>query len=635
MGLQYAGDDLTRLCDVQTPGLYISQGYKDKNVLISLKKFTDMAFQDETWNGKAADRFKGYYEDIYGRILGLFQELIEALEERASRYASDYLKIDGDTYAEFYLDDLVAARSKLETRLNKAARIDEAVSGQIKKVRSIVRIYYKEPGVHARLSKIKREIDSLVTDFENEEKNFKAGFDNVDALVAAIRKLIDDGMGVVVSGNGTTLNYNAADYIESYQQAAKAYSAQEKFKADNAEEIEANYALVTDAVERRKKDLEKRQRLAFGLQVVISVAAAAVVTVATAGAAGPVMVAAIGGVVGAASAGASSIISQSVGDLYGHGLDRVDWGTVGQEALIGGLTGAATSAIGGGFGKAIANSAKGAHPVAAKVLLTGAEKFTSGLASRAIESTVKGDDLGTILKNTFDGKEMAADFFGGAASAGIGEALKGSDKLNNLGEKNKVGEYAKEVITDEAKDAGKRFTKTVIKTGDVGEALKETANPEEIAKTAMNSVTEKAVSDKVESRREKFDAKKEKDMNGLQKKGRELEEKRIDKATDKATKKDREKYEEMYEKRAEKGENKTSKDAYVNRNTGKAEIRNREESKAADDAAAQTGYKKIASKAVEKAFDHFHDGEPGPDELMENPEESLMTEETEAKLTNT
>ena len=637
MGYKYNGDDVMRLCN----STFIEAINGIVSALKTLEEDLQRAYQDEAWKGKAADRFKNYHTDIYGRVMGLFYETLDTLQKKCLEYSGGYLEIDSDTYAAFDTDKLSTLRDDLFKRKEEADKIHTAVNTQITNVRGIVSINYVDPGVRDRLSKMHNCVKNLVTDVESREAEYPKGFGTIDDLINSLNQVIADGKSVQVSSDGRTIAYNPSKFIKTYKQVAEAYQSNKKYLDEHAEEIEKNIELNQDALDRRQKDLEERQRAAFGLSIVIGIVGAAV-TIATAGAAGPVVAIAVGAGVGAVSGFANSVATQSVGDLYGHGVDKVNWGEAFKEAAVEGTIGAVTGAIGAGSAKLVANSAKLAHPVAAKIAIKTGEKVLTGMASRMI-STTADEGLAAGLEDAFDYKSIIGDAASGAAGATVGEIVDKVDdtKLGKLAEKNKLVNYGTELVKDEVTDMAKRGAKTYATTGDINQAMNDALDGEEMIKSGVSSVTSNVEKDLVTARRNSVanrrspsdPSMRKEEMEGVGKGEQKILTERQEKALNKeeaAVEKrandptfqaaqnanaDR-KAEKSYKNDLKEGKVSSyqSKDTYVREKASESKNPQAYEKAARKEyeKSVTSPYEKAVSNAFETGIDHFSDGEENP-----------------------
>lgn len=644
----YSGDDLLKYC-------HSAQGEirEYANSLKSLGTILEMAYCDDKWQGIAADRFKAYYQDIYGTMITMFGTTLGALDQKCSDYTGEYLrKVDSADHAVINTLDLESLAEHAMYKRDWASRINGAVQGQVSSVRDIVAIRYKEPGVKNTLESIRALACDTKDLVDAEEKSFSGtGFDEIENNIAAIKELLSAGESVNVSSDGRTLDYDPVKYQSAFKKSYEAYTAQQNYNNAHVKEFELNQQANKDALDRRQKELEERQRKAFGLKVVVGIVGA-VVTVATAGAAGPVVAIAAGAAVGALSAGVDSYTSQMVGDIYGAG--DVSWGKVFGDAAIGGIKGAVTSCIGGAFAGGVAKAGKIASPVlrtGAKIGLKMAESTVSGVADRFIDGVAYGDWEGFL-----DWHQLAGDAASGLIGGVTGELADGVNgtRFGKWLEKNKVGEYARDILEDQLNDGIERFGETYVKTGDLDAAWDKATDGEEAAKSLVSTVTKKGTEDYVTYKREKIHNKDRSELNAFQKKERDYEKARVrekaydkefraeqDAETDRSVPKDLgRRYDEgvRERKKSDKPEYKLSKEEYINKYENRELAKQKttsayfEKARKADGKSVSVNYENMNKNAgkgiVSQAFDTF-----GGDEF-EAPEmgDSLVKEENVSNM---
>ena len=296
MGFQYNGDDLLRVSD----SLRNAMHSWDK-MLDEARKTMDDAYNDEAWAGKAAERFKNYYQDIHGCFLTIFFSLTELYREKCKGYVAEYLGVDSNDSAVIYTDELQDIINDAEKRITEATAIHNAVQGQINNISDIVGIRYTEPGVIKKLNSIKNNASKLKQAVDNEESKFVSnGFAEIQEMLDSLKALIGDGKSVTVSSDCRSIAYDRTKYAETFQKVSTAYQSQKAYKDAHKTEFEKNQKVLDAAIARREEELKKRQAAAFGLTLVIGIVGA-VVTVATAGAAGPAVAIAIGATISRAT----------------------------------------------------------------------------------------------------------------------------------------------------------------------------------------------------------------------------------------------------------------------------------------------------------------------------------------------
>ena len=504
MSVHYNGDELFSIAGDK--GSFLS-GYLPElqQLVYTAETGSKTAFMSDSWKGKAATKFQSYFSDIYGAILfTLFNDLFQRMYERMSSYTGGYINnIDSDTHAVIDSRELDRFQQVIAPLASATKNAHGTVTTNLQNVRHIVSIRYDDTTVPGNLSKIVKEVNTLLSDIDKFEKTYVGEFGEIDGLIKSIRETINKAKTVVASADGKDIAYNPSDFQALFKNAYDAYEANQKYLSTNAERIESDKTAATAVVEKREKELEERKWIAFGLKVVVAVAAVAV-TVATAGAAAPVVVA-IGAGVGAASGLANSVIDQAVvGDLSGgFSMDKVDWGEAGKEALIGGITGAVSAGFGAGT-KAITGTFKNAAPVAkflGNVAVKGGMKVAEKQVNHMIEGTIRGGSLEAgfeCVKENF-GTDVAGEFTGaflGESFGAVTEHFAGKHNIPDLDgymKKHMGQKVARDLLENEIKDTGKDFVTGTVEGGSVVDGFSKALDPTRRIQTAAESVTETGV----------------------------------------------------------------------------------------------------------------------------------------------
>ena len=502
MGVVYKGDDLLRASDTLKSNVITWD-----NLVYAAYEAMRTAYQDDTWKGQAAERFKGYYEDIHASFAAVYFQLTEIFNKKCTAYVSEYLKVDTDNHAVIYTDELADVITHIVFRIQGVSGVHNAVSTQVSNVSDITSIYYADPGIVSWLGTMKGKVEKLQQAVWDEETNFVSdGFPRMKELLDSLRKLINGGNTVKVSSDNRTIAYDPNALQETFKDVAAAYESSQDYLDANAIKFAEDEKTLQNAIDQRQEELNRRKALAIGVGVVIGVIGVAV-TVVTCGAAGPVATIAIGAAVGAVSGAATSVANQNVGDIYGRG--KISIKEVGKEAVIGGITGAVTSATGPGSAKAVAATANCAHPVAAKVAIKAGESVVNGIVNRGVSTGIREENIGAGFKAAFDGNKILGDAAGSAASTLVGQGVDSLYKKTGIDQKmkdSKVADYAGTIVKDQVTDASKRFTGTLAETRDVKAAWDKTADLEAAGKTLTQSVVSKASENYITNRENKKDA---------------------------------------------------------------------------------------------------------------------------------
>ena len=530
MHICYKGDDLLKASDMLQQGTFTWA-----SLVNTAYDAMEIAYQDETWQGKAADCFKSYYQDIHGSFATVFFELVKLFSEKCKAYVAEYLTVDGADHAVIDTDELADIITHIVFRVQDTHAVDNAVREEIKSVNDITSINYdSKPAVFGQLDKMRTDVTNLQKAVWDEETRFVTdGFPVMQELVDSLKKLINSGNAVKVSSDNRSVAYDPNALKETFKDVASAYEHAGEYEDAHATDFAKNDKILQDAIDRRQEELNQRKALAIGVGIVVAAIGIAA-TVVTCGAAGPVATIAIGAVVGAVSGAATSVANQNVGDIYGRG--EIKGKEVFKEAVIGGVTGAVTSATGLGSARAVAATASCAHPVAAKIAIKAGESVINGIVTRGVGTGIRQESFGAGVSDAFDPRKFAADAAGSVVSTVAGEGVDKFFKKTGIDQKmkdNRIKDYAWTVAKDEVTDASKRFVSTTIKTGDVKEGLKKAGDGREILTTGIKTVVGKGTEDVVASKKDKFDKKSEEEMTKVEKWAKGFKDNRIEKQSSK------------------------------------------------------------------------------------------------------
>ena len=629
MHIRYKGDDLLRASDM------LKNGTLTWDELVGTAyDVMKTAYNDETWQGKAAECFKSYYQDIHGSFAVVYFQLTKLFVEKCTAYVADYLTVDGDDHAVIDTDELADVITHIVFRSQDTHAVHNAVNTEISSVSDITSIKYdSNPAVFGQLDKMRTDVTKLQQAVWDEETRFTGdGFPEMKELLDSLIKLINSGNAVKVSSDNRSLAYDPSALKETFKDVAAAYEHAGEYEDAHATEFAKNDKILQDAIDRRQEELNRRKAVAIGVAVVVGVIGA-VATVVTCGAAGPATAIAVGAIVGAASSAATSIANQNVGDIYGRG--KIDGKEVIKEAVIGGITGAVTSVAGLGSAKLVASAAKIANPVVrvgAKAAIKTVISVGTGMINRGIETGIRKESIKEGWNAAIDGKKIAGDAAGAAVSSIVGDSVDGAYKKlgwDKVAKDKKLVDIGTAALKDQLTDGSKRFAGTLAETGNLGDAAKKTFDLEAAGKTLVQTGVTKATEYYVADQREKFDNKKRQDMNKLERfedlqKSKRVWRKSSDeefrKETDIKNERDlTDKYTKMYNDRAKAGNpSKQSKQHYVSRfvTIEENKLKNDESTyfdaaRKADDKTVSKQYESMNKSNVGKIYDATADWAKG------------------------
>lgn len=440
------GDDLFGFDD--SIGNQIGQ-WQDS--LERIRNASDVLVNTDKIKGHTADRMKEYFSGVYGSIQATLNALLADYSLKWGQYLADYSDLDSDAHFVISTSELESINAEHMAQNSEKGYVEQCVYNAVASVSDISSAVFGGLNyINNQHNSIKSQLDKLGSDVAQiESTHSQSDFVNIDASIQSVSALIAE-----MSSKDTIykLNFDGAAFSTSavYQKLANCYNQLALDVRDNGKQFERIQSAraqraeqLTAEAEERKKQAETVKTITMGVCIVGGLAA----TVLTAGAASPILVATIsGGVTGAVMAGVNT-----GADMYAAGgWSNLDWSKIGQEALIGGIVGAATGAISGAstqlFGN-FGNALLGKIPQGtssfvsstAKVLVKGTtgglSKAVTGYTSDTLTGIAQGKNVTQALGDASDGvlKNFAAGFTKSAIVAGIDQAI--DSKYNTIDEK--------------------------------------------------------------------------------------------------------------------------------------------------------------------------------------------------------
>ncbi len=577
MHIRYKGDDLLKASDMLKSGAITWF-----DLVYTAYQAMETAYNDETWEGQAADRFKSYYSDIHGSFAVVYQQLTDLFTKKCTAYVTEYLRVDSDNHAVIDTDELADIITHIVFRIQGASAVHNAVSTQVSNVSDITGIYYTEPGVVKTLGDMKTKVSDFQQAVWDEETHFVSdGFPEMKELLESLKKLVEAGKAVKVSSDNRSIAYDPNALTDTFKDVAAAYESSQDYLDAHETDFAENEKILQKAIDERQEELNRRKALAIGVGIVVA-AVGVVATVVTCGAAGPAVAIGIGAAVGAVSSAATSMANQNIGDIYGRG--KIDFGEVGKEAVIGGITGAVTSAVGLGSAKAVAATTRIANPVArvgAKAAIKTLESVGTGMINRGIETGIRKGSIKEGWNAATDLNKIAGDAAGAAVSSIVGDSVDGAYKKlgwDKVAKDKKLVDMGTAALKDQLTDGSKRFAGTLAETRDFSQAADKTFDLEAAGKTLVQTGASKATEYYVADKRQEFDSKRRDKLNDLEKAARDAKKTRMRNMAKnpefkaeqnaKADRDAKDKYAQMYKDGVKSGNvnpEKTQKEHYVNR----------------------------------------------------------------------
>jgi len=327
----------------------LEEGMKrSENTLERVSKMAKALAESPDFQGQTADKIRAYLETTYSSIPGLLNATIQALYNNYVGYGGKYVALtgaDGSSYDErIATEELLKIKKKLNDFQERVKQVDETFSSEITKLKNNGDIdfgYEPMDSIPTSYEYMKKTLQDLVDGIGTIEACDE--FANTQTMLDDVRERIDYVMNIKPSEfdlNAYGLHYQNSKTAENYENMITEVVA----KSDSIANAKAVYVSMEET---KARDERAKETAWIGVVTDIVCAVATVAATATLGPVGAI-------VVGAAAGALSSAIHEGL-DQYvatGAAIGEMDWGRIGIKALVGGITGAATSAIGAGAGAA-------------------------------------------------------------------------------------------------------------------------------------------------------------------------------------------------------------------------------------------------------------------------------------------
>lgn len=520
------------------------------DALDSAQKATDHIIKHQGWQGNKATNTKDYLTYAHGATINTFMAALKSAYDHLLLYRDAAERIESGHYAIIPENELLSLSARLLTSAALFASMGEYAESIVKSVESIGHVSFSGfDSLTDNTKKLSEKLDTLDQDIVSNESTYQQLFESDKAAFAAIRNMIASQRGMDPSKFSTQALANNKTYQELGQQfqalCEEIGKNEDKVKAAQ-ESYQKTYDALVKEYEERKKAAEKKK---FWLGVLTAVGSA--VIIAATGGAGAVV---IGGIAGAINAAGSSYLDQGVGSVGCVG--RVDFKQVLNAGAFGFATGALTSWAGGAISaKGTSVIAKygmtGVKKVVTKAAFSGATSAVNGAISRAgdacYDSIRSGESVLGTLDNMWnaatDFKQVAGDFAGGFTGSVISQGIESvSDKLGEKvfaedkgrreytakqvlpGQVPSGTEQVYQVLSETAKETGKgigkRFTSTLVKTGDIEAAWNSATDLQQISSDILTTIGSETATRTIENEKMKasFQAEVEEELDDIQNK---------------------------------------------------------------------------------------------------------------------
>lgn len=417
------------------------------NTLGELAENTANLKDSSNMDGKGADNIRLYLDSVHNTILASLITLIKLHMENCLLYKRDYMtNVDTSVHALIDESEIKDIQNSMKGYNEDISLIEDTVQSSLSSVSSIISVKcYGYKTVKSDYNAIVKMIDDLgnkIGDLEN--THYSGDFSETEEMISALTAFIKLQQS---SSRDYKTNFALDSLVQTdeFLKLATAYvSTQQK-----SEEITDAVALAADEenarvevlkqeqeeYERRKKNAETEKWLVTGACVIGSITAI-VVIVGTGGTATPLVVGTVSAVSGAVMAGNNAAADQYVESGQ---IVPTDWGKVGSQALLGGVSGFITGYVGAGVGgyltntmsaagSTFLNSSNMAVRIGSNAVIGSSSQLVSGMASRGATTFVTttiatGGDVSTAfidaLHASMDAKSILVDVTIGGITGGI------------------------------------------------------------------------------------------------------------------------------------------------------------------------------------------------------------------------
>ncbi len=393
----------------------------------------------ETGNisGNAADNIKNYLRGVHGTTIEALCRLIELHVGNFKIYKDAYQNnIDTNLHAIISSEELHDTEEDITITRQLLKNVEDGLSYTLGDVKDIFGIVY---GDISPVDDTAQTASAYIKDVYEQIETLEAqqDFDSSEELISSLTSFIKEQLG----RNGGTLTGFDINQLAASSSFANLYSSFNKvLRETEAQKNAVDIALQNDANRKAALEREEREKKATVINWVVvgvCVVGSVVAIAATGGAATPLVVAGVSAMTGAVQAGASNLTAQYVerGNLIENG---VDWGSLGKDVVVGGVTGFVTGYVGAGIGGAANSLLNEARSIGSGVLIGSASQMFSGVVTRGagtftgelVESMLTGEefDIAETWEKTkataFDAKSVVLDGVTGGITGGVSTAKR-------------------------------------------------------------------------------------------------------------------------------------------------------------------------------------------------------------------
>ena len=462
--------------------------------LETIREKVQTLIDSSNMSGQAAENIKSYFENVHMTLIGLMNQLIAVHKSYSMMYIDDYQRnVDTDTHALLLEDEINHYHTTLSGNKSAIAEVDTSLRQTLSDISDIVTITCPDAsnvtgeydGVLTFLTELDEQIRGL------EDQHHKNDFADSSEMISALKAFVQEQNG---KSRSFKTEFTVDDLASSatFRELYNAYLNLGESYASREAELNLAVEHQTERAEILQQEYEERQKKAQVFKWIVTavcIVGSIAATVATAGAASGLAAVAIGGAISATS----SVITTAAGNLadqyteFGYDHSKYDWGDLGHDVVVAGVSGFVTGAVGSGLGVAaqstkigstVLNSSNSLVRLGGNAVLGSTQDVICGIVSRGADGLINPDGQNASLKEVFSLKNIVMDATSGAVGSTLGgtvneklgdafgDALHSNSKITRTVTSAGIG-----IVSEVSTGVISRGAGTLLTTGDVGEAV--------------------------------------------------------------------------------------------------------------------------------------------------------------------
>lgn len=303
-------------------------------------------------SGMAADNIRSYLQAVHGTILSSLCQIVSLHQENSLLYWDAYQKeIDGSPHAVIEKEELLNIAEELGKSRQGAVQINDSAENALRGIRDLVYVGFRDVG---SVDEAHKRAVRLIRDTDEKIEALEEKHLNNDfsATTQMFESLKAFLSDQLSKGREYKENFSADALTGTPESAAlyDAYMAVNRQRQEHAPALQKAVENVNEHVEILQEEYEQRQKEAQIINWIVTGVCIVASVAVTMATAGAAAPLVMAGITGAFMSGTRSITSQYVEN---GDWGMTDWGAVAGEAVVGGVTGVATAYVGGQIGNAV------------------------------------------------------------------------------------------------------------------------------------------------------------------------------------------------------------------------------------------------------------------------------------------